>query len=801
MAVKKSELYNKIWDCCDTLRGSMDPSEYKNYVLVMLFVKYISDKYAGKPYAPIIIPKGASFKDMVALKGQTGIGDAINKKILAPLARENKLQEMPDFNDPAKFGTGKDQIDRITELIAIFEDPLLDFSKNRAEGDDILGDAYEYLMRHFAVDSGKSKGQFYTPAEVSRVIAQILGIRTAQTTSRTTAYDPTCGSGSLLLRLAEEANTSISLYGQEKDGTTSGLAYMNMVLHNMPEAVIEQENTLTTPKFKTDDGKYLKTFDYVVANPPFSDKKWKIGINDTNQFGRFTPYGMPPDKQGDYAFLLHVVASLNKKGEGACILPHGVLFRGNAEAEIRRKLVESGIICGIIGLPPNLFYGTGIPACIVVLDKGNAAVRKGVFLIDASAGFIKDGNKNRLRERDIHRIVDVFTKRQNVEKYSKMVSLEEIEKNDFNLNIPLYIDAQEPEDRQDIEGHLSGGIPACDIDGLQKYWDIYPKLRRKLFKANRSGYVDLAVEQSEIKKTIFEHPEFIAFSDEMGQWFDVWRKKTSAKLKKLEKGFSPKQLILELAEGLLRHYVGKPLLDPYAVYQHLLDYWNTTMQDDCYIIATDGWVAKTERIIEKNKKTNKEVDKGWYCDLVPKEVLVRCYFAEHAEKIEKLQVLREGFEIQKSEMEEEHGGEDGYFAELDSMSQGNIKARIKEIKNDPEAAEELAVLNQYLEACTWESETKKKITAEEKTLDDLVYQKYPKLKEDEVKRLVVDEKWLHVLAEAIHGEMERISQALSRRVRELAERYEKPLPILVDDAKRLEKQVQKHLERMGFTWK
>ena len=249
MALKKSELYSSLWSSCDEVRGGMDPIQYKDYVLVLLLIKYVSDKYAGMPYAPITIPPGASFKDMVALKGKPDIGDQINKKIIGPLANANKLSDMPDFNDPGKLGSGKEMVERLTNLIAIFENKSLDFSKNRTDGDDILGDAYEYLMRHFATESGKSTGQFYTPAEVSRVIAQIIGIHDAETTSATTVYDPTCGSGSLLLKVGDEAGTRVTLYGQEKDAATSTLARMNMILHNNPTALIEQGNTLSVPKF------------------------------------------------------------------------------------------------------------------------------------------------------------------------------------------------------------------------------------------------------------------------------------------------------------------------------------------------------------------------------------------------------------------------------------------------------------------------------------------------------------------------------------------------------------------------
>jgi type I restriction enzyme M protein len=341
MAIKKSELYSSLWASCDLLRGGMDASQYKDYVLVLLFIKYVSDKYAGQKYAPITIPEGASFKDMVALKEQDDIGDAINKRILGPLAAANGLTDMPDFNDSGKLGTGKEMIKRLSDLIAVFENPDLDFSKNRADGDDILGDAYEYLMRHFASESGKSKGQFYTPSEVSRIMAQIIGIGTAQTSNDTTVYDPTCGSGSLLLKVGDMATAKVTLYGQEKDATTSGLARMNMILHDNPTAQIAQGNTLADPRFK--DGNGLKTFDFVVANPPFSDKRWSTGFDpEHDSFGRFDTFGVPPGKQGDYAYLLHIVRSLKSTGKGACILPHGVLFRGNAEAEIRKNLIRHG---------------------------------------------------------------------------------------------------------------------------------------------------------------------------------------------------------------------------------------------------------------------------------------------------------------------------------------------------------------------------------------------------------------------------------------------------------------------------
>jgi type I restriction enzyme M protein len=802
MAIKKSELYSSLWSSCDELRGGMDASQYKDYVLVLLFIKYISDKYAGQPFAPVIIPEGASFKDMVALKGKPDIGDQINKKIIAPLKTANKLTDMPDFNEAGKLGSGKEIVDKLTSLIAIFENPALDFSKNRGEHDDILGDAYEFLMQHFAIDSGKSKGQFYTPAEVSRVIAQIIGIREADITSKTTVYDPTCGSGSLLIKVGDEAKVkaNVNLYGQEKDAATSGLARMNMILHNHATAMIVQGNTLAFPKFK--DGDQLKTFDFVVANPPFSDKRWTHGVDTENDpFERFNHFGTPPDKQGDYAYLLHIVRSLKSTGKGACILPHGVLFRGNAEADIRRNLIKKGYIKGIIGLPANLFYGTGIPACIIVIDKQDAHARKGIFMIDASAGYMKDGNKNRLRAMDIHKIVDVFNKGLEIPKYARMVGFNEIEKNDYNLNLPRYIDSWEPEDLQDIEGHLRGGIPQADIDALERYWSVCPELKNALFKANRPGYLDLAVAKSTIKTSIYQHPEFSAFIADMNAHFAEWRQRSAEQLKALQTCCHPKQLIAELSEDLLNHYTGKALIDKYHIYQHLMDYWAETMQDDCYLIAADGWKAETYRIIETDKKSNKQKDKGWTCDLIPKTLIVAHYFAKEQEAIAQLQADLEAISAELSELEEEHSGEDGGFSELEKLNKAEVKNQLDKLGNTLDRKDDIAVLERWLKLSADEAALKKEVKEAEAELDTKAYAQYPKLGEADIKNLVVDDKWLATLDAAIHGEMDRISQQLTQRVKQLAERYETPMPQINRQVTELESKVNDHLHKMGFAWR
>lgn len=299
MARKKSEIYGALWEACNKLRGGMDASQYKDYVLTMLFIKYISDKAKVDKDFLVEVPRGASFDDMVQLKGSRNIGDDINKKIIAPIAEANEnltgIIDKVDFDDTSKLGSGKEKVDTLTGLISVFEREELDFSKNNAEGDDILGDAYEYLMSKFAIESGKSKGQFYTPSEVSRVMAKVIGSDKINT-ANTTVYDPTCGSGSLLLKVAFEAQSDVSIYGQEKDITTAGLAIMNMYLHNCAMAIIKNENTISKPQFTKNNNTNLETFDYVVANPPFSLKAWASGITPSEDIYKRFELGIPPEK-------------------------------------------------------------------------------------------------------------------------------------------------------------------------------------------------------------------------------------------------------------------------------------------------------------------------------------------------------------------------------------------------------------------------------------------------------------------------------------------------------------------------
>jgi type I restriction enzyme M protein len=808
VTIKKSDLYSSLWKSCDELRGGMDASQYKDYILTFLFVKYVTDKAKSDPSSLIEVPKGGSFDDMLALKGDKEIGDRINK-IITKLAEANDLQkviDLADFDDEEKLGKGKEMVERLSKLVSIFND--LDFRRSRAEGDDLLGDAYEYLMRHFATESGKSKGQFYTPAEVSRVLAKVVGIG-PNTRQDQTVYDPTCGSGSLLLKAAAEAPRGITVYGQEKDNATWALSKMNMILHGNEDADIRKGDTLTSPQFTK--GGQLQTFDFVVMNPPFSLKSWSNGLE--NDYGRFE-FGQPPAKNGDYAFLLHVLKSLKSKGKAAVILPHGVLFRGHAEAHIRRQLLQRGYIKGIIGLPPNLFYGTGIPACIMILDKENAPGRTGVFMIDASRGFMKDGPKNRLRSQDIHKIVDVFNKQIEINRYSRMVPLAEIasEANNYNLNIPRYIDSSEPEDIQDLHAHLHGGIPDWDIDALSAYWDAFPQLRSQLFKPNRPGYNDLAVDVTEVQQTIIDSAEFKDFTaevrDKVAAWFGAHR----SSLEAINANTTPIDLIAALGDDLLARFKPVPLLDAYGVYEQLLDYWHAAMHDDVFLVMNDGWVgaARPRKTIEDQDRKLREtpdlvIGSGrgatkYKMDLVPPPLIVARYFADQQAKLDDLNLKAEEATSAVEEYVEEHAVEDGLLADAmedDKVTKVLATVRLKEAKREGSDPDEIKALEHLIGLYNDEATARKAVKDAQAAIDLATLDKYGDLSEDDVKTLVLDYKWQANVASRIAAEVDSLTLALVDRIHALGVRYAETVGALDVELQQLEGTVARRLADMG----
>ena len=766
MAIKKSQLYSKLWAACDELRGGMDASQYKDYVLVVLFIKYLSDKKkAGDKSLIINLPTGCTFDDLVALKNKTqvedgdrmvGIGEKINI-ILEKIAAENDLQGIitnADFADEQKLGKGKDLVETVSRLIGVFQDEDLDFSNNRAADDDLIGDAYEYLMKNFATQSGKSKGQFYTPAEVSRIMAKVIGIG-RDDRKMISIYDPTCGSGSLLLRAAAEARGNVAIQGQELDLATIGMAKMSMIIHGVDDADLRHGNTLTDPLHKKDDTT-LSSFDYVVANPPFSVKSWLKGGAEDDPFRRWgyatNVAPVPPPKCGDYAFMLHIIASLRAQGHAAVILPHGVLFRGNAEGEIRKFIVERHLISGIIGLPPNLFFGTGIPACIIILDRENATASKGIFMIDAKEGFAKDGAKNRLRECDVRRVVDTWEAQEDIPHFAKFVTWDEIAKNDYNLNIPRYVAPMDKEVKEDLNAHLHGGIPE---DEAAKYPPC-------LFRELRKGYVELALDAGDIAEALAQDPVTKkageAYETAISSWIDFFVDRGY----ELRPGCDPKKLVAEWGEQLLLQMKETAaLVDPYAVYEQMMGYWAETLQDDCYLVSRDGWQA---RLVTPNKRTFSWRDLS--CDLLPPEFVVA---VRHQRELDKIKALE---------------------AEIES-AQARIDELTEELEEDDEPPAEIGALKKQISA------KKKTVKMLDGELVNLLTADYAAFKDGDVMNLVVDHKWREGLFRRFASELDRALSTIATEVQSLAARYAETLPDLEARVKTLRGKVAGHLKEMG----
>lgn len=820
MAVKKSELYSSLWESCNQLRGGMDASQYKDYVLVVLFLKYISDKAkADKDYL-LYIPEGCFWEDILALRYKSNIGERLNE-IIHQIAEENELSgviDTADFNDDAKLGKGKDKVDTLSKLVTAFTKNALDFSSNRAGDDDLLGDAYEYLMKNFASESGKSKGQFYTPGEVSRVMAKVIGIH-QDLHENISIYDPTCGSGSLLLRALSESlhPNNTALFGQEKDINNVGMAKMNMILHGYECSDIQQGDTLNNPQFLSSPTA-LQTFNYVVANPPFSQKSWLKSAKENDMFERWgngvvdmeegsrTPssIGVPPEKNGDYAFLLHIIKSMAADGKGACILPHGVLFRGNAEGEIRKNIVKAGYIKGLIGLPQNLFYGTGIPACIIILDKQEASDRKGIFMIDAKDGFVKDGNMNRLREEDIQRIVDTWEAWVDVPHYARFVPQEEIEKNDYNLNIPRYIEARDTEIVQNIDAHLKGGLPKHDIEQLSDYWDALPTLKDELVKNQGNGYYAWAVSREQIDGIINDNEDYQTQqatlkhhcrTDFMEQW-----QETIYNL--AESSEKPKTLIERMGQSIRNLFgEGNLLVDEYDAYEQLMNYWAETMQDDVYMIMADGWKLNLRPKLKEDKKEKKMVPvvvKTWNdleSDLLPVEYIVNRFCKSELEACDELSASIAFMENEVTSLVEENDDVfDTKNFEKEKVNLASVKKRAKVTKG-----EEQARLIEWIE---WQNSIKAEKAKLKEANDKLlsrVKEEYELLAQNEMRvKNLVKEKWVNAISTRIESELSRSIELLKSQLSAISDRYDQTLPSIDKEVEDYESRVNAHLAQMGF---
>ena len=773
MAIKKSELYSTLAKCTNKLRSNcgIDAELFKNYVLIILFLKYISDREASGELELIEIPDGCRFKDIVALKDTINIGDGINKIIGRIKDANAGVLDFINIHDhdfcDKRLGAPKEASNVISGLVAAFQADGLDFTHNRAADDDLIGDAYEYLMRNFASQSGKDKGQFFTPTEVSRLMASLLGIHNDER-GNVSVYDPTCGSGSLLLRIRSSARKGmqVSLQGQELVHSNVELCNLNMIIHGYEEADIRQGDTLNTPKH-IHDGNRLDQFDYIVSNPPFSLHNWMSSAMPDDEYGRWNrEIGVPPQQYGDFAFLMHVVRSLKHNGRAAIILPNGVLTRGGDEEKLRRWLIDQHLISGIVALPPNTFYGTGIAGNIIVVDKNCA--HDGIFFIDASRGFYKDeDSKNRLREQDLRHIADIWERREDEPHFARLVPYDKIE--DYNLNIPRYVSAPDKSVDHDIEAHLHGGIPEKDIDRLGHIWEICPDLKSKLFTEIRPGFYNLNYDDSKVSEVIESSDDYRRQYDVFKSAVEDWEQAVKPLMLAVDFDCHPKEEI-ELWSGmLLDKLAGIPsLIEKYDAYDRLMDYWTTTMQDDLFMVSRDGWGKNVLSV--PAKKNYKWTD--LQSDLLPVNIVVDKFLS--AERDEYFSI-EETIERLNDELKETTENEDGE----EVLVIADPKERKKK---DKELKAQKALLK-----------------AKNHNLVIDITERYHQLTASDVCRLVVEDKWLRDIRGMLLGEMDKVTNAIAEEVRTLHQRYADTLAELEAQVREKESAVIAHLNAMGFS--
>lgn len=782
MAIKKSELYSTLAKCTNKIRSNcgLNAELFKNYVLIMLFLKYISDRKHSGELELIEIPDGCYFEDIVKLKGTTSIGDGINM-IIGQIKDANG--GVLDFIDQTKHDfcnrdLGKDLKAAslvITELVTAFQAEGLDFKRNRAADDDLIGDAYEYLMRNFASQSGKDKGQFYTPTEVSRLMAILIGVN-KDTRLRISAYDPTCGSGSLLLRTkaAARPGTLVSLQGQEIDPGNVEMCNLNMIIHGDESADIRWGDTLNNPLHERNHA--LSTFDYIVSNPPFSLHKWMSTAKEDDEYGRWNhTIGVPPQQYGDFAFLMHVVASLKSAtqygpaGHAAVILPNGVLTRGGDEEKLRRFLVDQHLISGIVALPPNTFYGTGIAGNIIVIDKNKS--RDGILFIDGSRGFYKDDDsKNRLREQDLRRIADAWESRTDIPNFSHLASYDEISAESYNLNIPRYVTPLNTDIDHDIEAHLHGGIPEADVNRFGHIWDAAPKLRDALFTSLRPDYLTLKPAPDEIADTIAHEGSFMGQELNFRLAFQRWIDAVTPMMLTVDKNCHPKEVIEQWSSLLLEKLQGAvALVDPYDVYDQLMNYWNETMQDDLYMISRDGWMPELNIPEKKNAKWT-----DLSCDLLPVDIIVEKFFSEERD---------------------EYNNVSGRIASINEQ----LKAAT-EVTDDEEDSTTVKLSDKERLTST---AVLKKLKATLKKLNADIYMKiltkYSQIDEPTVKQLIVNDKWITAITDRAYAIVDLLTQSIATQLRTLHDRYANILSDLESEVADKETAVLNHLKSMGFT--
>lgn len=845
--ITSEEIKKRLWDGATELRGSMDASRYKDYMLGLMFYKFLSDKTletfrttAGlgriseaelvEEYARSRAELGEELDNMIQqvlgyfvapdylyqkwLKDiNTGdfevqtVTDSLNnfEKTVAVTGDADDFKGLfssstLDLSDTALGSSLHERSKNIKALIHLFADlDMVALQKS-----DVLGDAYEYLIGQFAMESGKKAGEFYTPRQVSEVMAQIV----AKTSNIKAIYDPTVGSGSLLLtvkkHLDKEVQKTLSYYGQEKNTATYNLTRMNLLLHGIRPEKMTVRNADTLAHDWPEDSSQSNIgvqFDAVVMNPPYSVKDWnKSGLKVSDP--RFELAGtLPPDSKGDFAFLLHGLFHLGTNGTMAIVLPHGVLFRGGSEGEIRQRLLEKNQIDTIIGLPSSMFTNTGIPVVVMILKK-NRSAGEPVLMIDASRGFTKVGKQNVLQEKDIAKIVDTYSDRYEIEGYSHLATREEIIANEWNLNIPRYVEADNDEIPQDVDAHLYGGIPKNNIDDLQVLKKSVPEVISASFDHFRDGYVTLNKDMGQLTEEVNNAPQILEKNKAVQEIAESFVAKYWDILRNLDQESNLTELMAEMLSEIKTELSKIEFVDTYGAYQIVADIWKENLIKDSELIAvndfyTVGRTREPNMVIKGSGKNKRQVQDGWVGTLVPNHLIAKHLFASEQEEIEGLKNKAQEIESQLSELVEAAKVEDSEEYEAlyealkkneegepqDSFDSKALKAELKKATKDTTAFDFLKQVEKLLAE---KSDTNKAIKTKEKQLKEAVEAKIEQLTDEEIDKLVY-EKWFGNTVNALVALVEQPLRSELATIALLEKRYAQTLNDLDAQVSELEK--------------
>ncbi|EAA0325974.1 type I restriction-modification system subunit M [Listeria monocytogenes] len=854
--ITSEEIKRRLWDGANELRGSMDASRYKDYMLGLMFYKFLSDKtletyksIAGEgqlseaelveKYAKARAVHGENLDKMIqSVLGyfvlpeylyQTwlkdiAIGEFEVQKVIDSLNNFERTIAVSgdsddfqglfssstiDLTDTALGSNLNERSKNIKALIELFQD----LNMVALQKSDVLGDAYEYLIGQFAMESGKKAGEFYTPRQVSEVMAQIA----AKTSNITSIYDPTVGSGSLLLtvkkHLKEDIQKDLNYYGQEKNTATYNLTRMNLLLHGVrPEKMSVKNGDTLSEDWPEDPSRPAEgvLFDAVVMNPPYSLANWNksnLKVSDP----RFEIAGvLPPDSKGDFAFLLHGLYHLGQTGTMAIVLPHGVLFRGGTEGEIRKRLLNKNYIDTIIGLPGNLFTNTGIPVCVLILKK-NRAISDPVLVIDASRNFIKVGKQNELQEKDIARIVDTYVERAEKAGYSHLASREEIIENDYNMNIPRYVESIDEEIPHDVDAHLYGGIPQANIDELKTLQTTVKNVLDNALKPIRDGYVQLEKPMDELTNEVLTDKNITTKSDIIREKSEAFIELYWKKLHEINNIVDVNSLMEEMLVNIKELLSSFDGIDVYDGYQVIAEVWKNSLTHDAELIAGGGFytIGRTREpnmVTKGSGNKKREEQDGWVGAIVPNELIAKRLYSEELQIIEDKKARLTAVEAELSELVEAAKTEDSeeniaLFESLkknaegepqDSFESKTVKAELKKITKDSPSYKLLKKVDGLI---TEKSALGKEIKAKENELKEAVYERILVLTDEEIDELVF-EKWFGTMVDDLVKLIELPLKKELDIIKQLHERYAETLDDIDEESKKLENELEKLMSEL-----